>query len=93
MSTKRKDVVNMDIILKSILRRQMPFLIGGVITGTIMTYYYGFLFAIVVNSTIWYGISYIVSKYYWKKKGIDDQKYLIQYALSKINSRKRKKTS
>ena len=69
----------------------MPILIGGVITGTIMTYYYGFLFAIVVNSTIWYGISYIVSKYYWKKKGIDDQKYIIQYALSKINSRKRRK--
>ena len=83
----------MDIILKSILRRQVPFLIGGTLTGTIMTYYYGFLFAIVVNSTIWYGISYIVSKYYLKKKGIDDQKYIIQYALSKINSRKRKKTS
>ena len=30
-----------------------------------------------------YGISYIVSKYYWK--GIDDQ-----YTLSKINSRKGK---
>jgi len=94
MSTKKeKRHTKMDIILKSILRRQMPFLIGGVITGTIMTYYYSFLFAIVVNSTIWYGISYIVSKYYCKKKGIDDQKYIIQYALSKINSRKRKKTS
>jgi hypothetical protein len=55
-----------------------------------MTYYYGFLLALVVNSALWYGISYIVSKYYWKKKGIDDQKYLIQYALSKINSRKGK---
>jgi hypothetical protein len=93
MSTKRKDIVKMDIILKSILRRQMPFLIGGAITGTIVTYYYGFLLALVVNSAIWYGISYIVSKYYWKEKGIDDQKYLIQYALSKINSRKRKKAN
>jgi ABC-type transport system involved in Fe-S cluster assembly fused permease/ATPase subunit len=80
----------MDIILKSILRRQMPFLIGGAITGTIMTYYYGFLFALVVNSAFWYGISYIVSKYYWKSTGLKDQKYLLQYALSKINSRKRK---
>jgi p-aminobenzoyl-glutamate transporter AbgT len=80
----------MDIILKSILRRQIPFLIGGTITGTIMTYYYGFLFAIVVNSAIWYAISYIVNKYYWKNKGLDDQKYLIQYALSKINSKKGK---
>jgi hypothetical protein len=80
----------MDKILKAIIRRQIPFLIGGAITGTIMTYYYGFLLALVVNSALWYGISYIVSKYYWKKKGIDDQKYLIQYALSKINSRKGK---
>ena len=83
----------MDIILKSILRRQVPFLIGGTITGTIMTYYYGFPFTIVVNSIIWYGISYIVNKYYWKNKGVNDQKYLIQYALSKINARKRKKTN
>ena len=81
----------MDIILKSILRRQLPFLIGGTITGTIMTYYYGFPFTIVVNSATWYGISYFVNKYYWKNKGLNDQKYLIQYALSKINSRKRKK--
>jgi hypothetical protein len=80
----------MDRILKAIIRRQIPFLIGGAITGTIMTYYYGFLLALAVNSAIWYGISYIVSKYYWKNKGIDDQKYLIQYALSKINSRKGK---
>jgi len=40
-------LLNMDIILKSILRRQIPFLIGGTITGTIMTYYYGFPFTIV----------------------------------------------
>jgi hypothetical protein len=87
---REEELVNMDIILKSILRRQIPFLRGGTITGTIMTYYYGFPFTIVVNSAIWYGISYIVNKYYWKNKGLDDQKYLIQYALSKINSRKRK---
>jgi hypothetical protein len=79
-----------DKILKSILKRQIPFLIGGTITGTIMTYYYGFPFTIIVNSAIWYGISYIVNKYYWKNKGLDDQKYLFQYAMSKIKSRKRK---
>ena len=93
MNTKRKELVDMDVILKSILRRQIPFLIGGTVTGTIMTYYYGFLFTIVVNSVIWYGISYIVNKYYWKNTGLNDQKYLIQYALSKINSRKRKKAN
>ena len=80
----------MDKILKSILRRQIPFLIGGTITGIIMTYYYGFPFTIIVNSAIWYGISFVVNKYYWKSTGFNDQKYLIQYARSKINSRKKK---
>ncbi len=42
----------MDIILKSIVTRQIPFLIGGTITEIIMTYYYGFLFTIIVNSAI-----------------------------------------
>ena len=77
----------MDKILKSTLKRQIPFMICGTITGTIMTYYYGFPFTIIVNSAIWYGISSIVNKYYWKNKGLDDQKYLLQYAMSKINLR------
>jgi hypothetical protein len=36
-------------ILKSIIKRQIPFLIGGTNTGTIMAYYYGFLFTILVK--------------------------------------------
>ena len=84
---------NLDTILKSILNRQIPFLIGGTITGTIMAYYYGFLFTIIVNSIMWYVISFLVSKYYYKSKGMNDQKYLIQYGLSKIQSKnKRAKT-
>ena len=78
---------SLDAILKSIIKRQIPFLIGGTITGSIMAYYYGFLFTIIVNSIMWYVISYLVSKYYYKSKGINDQKYLIQYGLSKIKSR------
>jgi hypothetical protein len=58
---KQKWIVSVDKILKSILRRQLPFLIGGAITGTIMTYYHGFLFTIIVNSAIWYGLSIIVN--------------------------------
>ena len=77
----------MNAILKSIIKRQIPFLIGGTITGSIMAYYYGFLFTIIVNSAIWYVISYLVSKYYYKSKGINDQKYLIQYALNKIKKK------
>ncbi|HEY6883299.1 MAG TPA: hypothetical protein VI278_04595 [Nitrososphaeraceae archaeon] len=74
----------MDKILRSILKRQIPFLIGGAITGTIMTFYYGFLFTIIVNSAIWYGLSNIVSKNYWKNKAIEDQKYLLHYVMSRI---------
>jgi 5-bromo-4-chloroindolyl phosphate hydrolysis protein len=79
----------LDAILKSIIKLQIPFLIGGTITGSIMAYYYGFLFTVIVNSIMWYVISYLVSKYYYKSKGINDQKYLFQYGLSKIKSKKR----
>jgi len=52
-----------------------------------MTFYYGFLFTIIVNSAIWYGLSNIVNKNYWKNKGIEDQKYLLHYVMSRITSR------
>jgi p-aminobenzoyl-glutamate transporter AbgT len=81
---------SLDSILKSIIKRQIPFLIGGAITGSIMAYYYGFLFTIIVNSIMWYVISSLVSKYYYKSKGINDQKYLIHYGLSKIKSRNKR---
>jgi ABC-type transport system involved in Fe-S cluster assembly fused permease/ATPase subunit len=72
----------MDKVVKAVLKRQIPFIIGGNITGLIMTYYYGFLFAIIVNTAIWIFISYIVNEYYWKSTGFKDEKYLLQYALS-----------
>src|SRR4026208_1337335 len=87
---EREELVSVDKILKSVLQRQIPFLIGGTVTGIIMTYYYGFPFTIVVNSALWWVISYIVNKYYWKSSGLKDQKYILQYAMSKINSRKKK---
>ncbi len=78
----------MDVVLKSILKRQLPYLIGGTFTGIIMTYYFGFLFTVIINSIIWFIISYVVNKYYYKSKRFEDHKYLIQYALSKIKSKK-----
>jgi hypothetical protein len=74
----------MDKILKAIIKRQIPFLIGGTVTGAIMTYYYGFLFTIVVNSIIWWGISYAVNRFLWKSSGLNDQRYLIRYFLLKM---------
>ena len=80
----------MDKVLKAVLKRQIPFIIGGTITGIIVTYYYGFLVSIIVNSAIWMFISFIVNKYYYKSTGFKDEKYLMQYALSKFNSRSRR---
>ena len=74
----------MNPILKATLKRQLPFLIGGTITGIIMTYYYGFLFAIVVNSIIWFVISMIVNKYYWHYTGFRDEIFLFRkYVMDK----------
>jgi ABC-type transport system involved in Fe-S cluster assembly fused permease/ATPase subunit len=79
----------MDKILKAVLKRQIPFIVGGTITGIIVTYYYGFLFSIIINSAIWMFISFIVNKYYYKSTGFKDEKYLMHYAVSKLNSRSR----
>jgi p-aminobenzoyl-glutamate transporter AbgT len=78
----------MDTILKSTLKRQIPFLIGGTITGIIMTYYYGFLFTIVVNSIIWFVISMIVNKYYWNYTGFRDEMYLFKKYVINRNKTK-----
>ena len=60
----------------------MPYLIGGTITGIIITYFYGFLFSIVVNSSIWFAISTVVNKYYWKYTGFKDEMYFVsKYVL------------
>ncbi len=71
--------------LFSTLKRQIPYLIGGTITGIIMGYYYGWLFSIVVNSAIWFAISYFVNRFYWKYTGFKEEMYLIKFALSKIH--------
>ncbi len=76
----------MDPLLKSVLKRQLPYLIGGTITGTIMTYHYGFLFTIIVNSIIWFIISTIVNKYYWHYTGFGEEMAL---ASKYIFNRKR----
>jgi hypothetical protein len=68
---------NLEPILKSTLKRQLPYLIGGTITGTIITYYYGFLFSIIVNSIGWFLISTIVNKVYWHHTGFKDEFYLV----------------
>jgi len=76
---------HMDSEILTAIKRQIPFLIGGTVTGVIMTYYLGFPVTIIVNSIIWFLISYITYRRLWKKNGLADQKILLRYFLTKIN--------
>ena len=73
--------------VRSSILRQVPFLLGGTITGIIITYYYGLLFSIIVNSAIWYIISVIAYKLIFKASAAGDQKYLFNYAMRNIKSK------
>ncbi len=77
----------MDSLLKSVLKRQIPYLIGGTITGIFVTYYYGFLFSIIVNSAVWFLISTIINKYYWNYTGFKDEMHLVSKYI--INRKKK----
>ena len=63
--------------LKHTVRRHLPYIIGGTITGIIITYYYGFGFSIVVNSVAWFVISTVVNKYYWNYTGFKDEMFFV----------------
>jgi len=73
-------------------KRQIPFLIGGTITGIIMTYFVGFPITILVNSIIWYFISHIVYGLVWRRSGLSDQKILLKYFLTKVKTQKHSRT-
>jgi hypothetical protein len=73
----------LESVLKSTLKRQIPYLIGGTITGAIITYYQGFLFSIIVNSVAWFVISTVVNKYYWNYTGFKDEMYLVSKYVTK----------
>jgi hypothetical protein len=68
----------------------MPYLIGGTITGTIMAYYYGFLFTVIVNSIIWFAISTLVNKFYWKYTGFKEEFQLAKKYVGRIKKKNEK---
>jgi hypothetical protein len=75
------------------IKRQIPFLIGGTVTGIVMSYYLGFLVTILVNSIGWYLISVIVYKVVWRKSGLTDQKNILkEFFLSKTKWQKHTQT-
>ena len=70
------------------IKRQVPFLIGGTMTGIIMTYFWGFPITLLVNSISWYLISLVVYKLVWRKNGLTDQMIILRYFLMKIKRQK-----
>ena len=77
---------------KTAIKRQIPFLIGGTITGIVMTFYIGFFPTLIANSIMWYIISLITYKLVWKASGFTDQKYLLRYFLGRINFKGNQRT-
>jgi hypothetical protein len=78
--------MNHDVV--AAVKRQVPFLIGGTITGIIMTYFLGFPITLLVNSIMWYLISHMVYKLVWRKNALTDQMILLRYVLKKIKLQK-----
>ena len=72
----------------SAIKRQIPFPIGGTITGIIMSYFIGFAVTLIVNSIMWYLISLVVYKLVWKKNGLTDQMVILKYVLTRIIQQK-----
>jgi len=72
----------------SAIKRQIPFLIGGTMTGIIMSYFIGFAVTMIVNSIMWYLISLLVYKLVWKKNGLTDQMVLLKYVLTRAKRQK-----
>ena len=70
------------------IKRQIPFLIGGTVTGIIMSYYLGFLVTVLFNTMVWYLISLSVYKVVWRKSGLTDQKILLTFFLTKTKRQK-----
>jgi hypothetical protein len=75
----------MDNILKSMIKQNLPYLLMGMATGFALTYFYGFLIALILNTAIWVTISYYVKRS-TGTSGFAQEKYLMRYALTKIVS-------
>jgi hypothetical protein len=69
----------MDIILKSMVKQNVPYLVMGMVTGFALTYFYGFLITLMLNAAIWVTISYIMRNYVKRSAGASvfaQEKYL-----------------
>jgi hypothetical protein len=75
----------MDNILKSMVKQNVPYLVMGMVTGIALTYFYGFLIALMLNTAIWVTISYIIRNHVTPSAGTSgfaQEKYLMRYSLN-----------
>jgi hypothetical protein len=74
--------------VKTVIKRQTPYLVGGTISGAIMAYFIGFLPTLIINSAMWYIISLATYKLIWNVSGKADQRYLMAYILVRMHFKK-----
>ena len=77
----------MDVLLISILKRIMPLVTGGTITGIILVDHFGFLFSILVNSIIWLLIGTFLYRYYWRINVVEEVIILYILIFAKLKRR------
>jgi hypothetical protein len=70
------DIV-LESVLKSTIKHQLPYFMGGPINGATVAYYQGLFCSLIVNGVAWFAISTAVNKYYWKYTGFKDEMYLV----------------
>jgi hypothetical protein len=80
----------MDVLLKSILKRIVPLVVGGTSTGIILIYFLGVFIAIFLNNIVWFILSTFLYKFYWKMDGLEDILILYIFIFSKIKKEKHK---
>jgi hypothetical protein len=73
-----------DRLLKSILKRIMPLVIGGTITGIILVSHFEFLFSILINSIIWLLIGTFLYRYYWRINVLEEMIILYIVVFDKL---------
>jgi hypothetical protein len=81
---ERKELVNMDIILKSILRPPNTISDRRYYNRYNYDYYYGFPFTIIVNSIIWYGIFTLLTNIIGKTKGLTTRNILFSMHYQRL---------
>jgi hypothetical protein len=75
-----------DALQKSILNRIIPLFVCSTITGIILIYFFGFLFALVVNNIVWIIISIFLYGSYWRVNVLEEVIILYILIFAKVKN-------